>query len=85
MSESSLCQYCNQLQHFQVCDEARIALFESMKARAEAAELEVERLRTGFGQILRMYPDNPEYLTLAKLVRCSTVVNQEMTTQERKA
>ena len=39
-----------------------------LETRAEKAETEVERLRRGFGQLLRMYPDHPEYLSLANLV-----------------
>lgn len=45
MSESTLCKYCGQFQHFNYCDEAKIAQFDGLRVKAvnlrsRVAELE---------------------------------------------
>ena len=73
MSESSLCQYCNQLQHFDFCDDAKIALFDSMKARAEKAEAEIERLfKAAWEARELMNLNDPEYAILSKALEPKT-------------
>ena len=44
MSEVSMCEYCGQLQHFKLCDEAKIALFDEIKVDRDGLRGKVEEL-----------------------------------------